>query len=120
MLSLYYKQLKQINKMKDSTQYAFKGGQLEPKRRFAVTAVKKMVKDLNFNAELVKSMLDSGVLVKLDSVKPERKTRYHLSPDDLIVSENFVLYAVTGEWSKESTEKLAKVLTDMKYKVIRG
>lgn len=111
--------IKKVKREKDLTRYAFKGEkEMLSKRQFAQHSIKELVKHFNHNAEMVSRMLDSTVLVEVDKIKPGYQDRYFTSPDELIVSVDRKLYAVTGEWTKDSIERLIQILKDTKFKVI--
>ena len=110
---------KKVIVTKDLTRYALKGDKPTSKRQFALVSIRALVKKFNYNADMVSRMLPSEVLVEPDKIKEGYEERYFTSPDELIISAERKLYAVTGEWTKESTEKLVKVLEDSNFKVIR-
>ncbi len=113
------KRTKRLTATKDLTRYALKGNKPTSKRQFALDSIRALVKKFNYNADLVSRMLPSEVLVEPDKIKQGYEDRYFTTPDQMIISADRKIYAVTGEWTKESTEKLVKILEDSSFKVIK-
>lgn len=103
---------------KDLARFGFKGESLMSKRRFAVEAIRKLFAKFNYNAELVKKLLDNLWVVEVSKIKPGYQGRYFDSPEDVIVSADYKVYAVTGEWTRETIDRLVKILKDTGFKIV--
>lgn len=107
---------------KDSTRYGLRGEEMLSKRRFALRAIKHLAHRYNYNLNILRGIFNADghtVLLPFAELTDSqvRDERFFVRPDELLISADRQLWAVSSQWDKPSIDRFVKILGDMGVRV---